>query len=145
MLTQSTTLQMLYRPRRNRKSGAIRAMVQETRLHTSNLIYPHFVIEGTRTKEPIKSMPGIYRFSVDLLLKEMEKALELKIPAVALFPVISRELKDLEGSEATNPQGLLQRAIRSIKEAFPELCVIADIALDPYTSHGHDGLVDVTG
>ena len=133
------------RPRRNRKSPAVRAMVQETRLHPSDLIYPLFVLEGEGKREPIASMPGIERLSLDLLLKEIEKAALLSIPSIALFPVISKEKKDEIGSEAWNPEGILQQTIRAIKREFPQICVIADVALDPYTSHGHDGLVDERG
>ncbi|NGX54690.1 MAG: Delta-aminolevulinic acid dehydratase [Chlamydiae bacterium] len=136
---------LICRPRRNRKSSAIRALVQETRLHPSDLIYPLFVIDGAGQREPIASMPGIYRLSLDLLLKEIGKAALLSIPAVALFPVIPKEKKDEEGSEAWNPKGILQQTIRAIKREFPEICVIADVALDPYTSHGHDGVVDERG
>ncbi len=138
-------LVLICRPRRNRKSSAIRALVQETRLHPSDLIYPLFVIDGAGQREPIASMPGIYRLSLDLLLKEIGKAALLSIPAVALFPVIPKEKKDEEGSEAWNPKGILQQTIRAIKREFPEICVIADVALDPYTSHGHDGVVDERG
>jgi porphobilinogen synthase len=120
-------------------------MVQETRLHPSNLIYPLFVLEGNHVKEPIASMPGVFRLSIDLLLKEVERALELGIPAIDLFPVIPRELKNSEGSESVNPDGILLKAIKTIKREFPEICVIADIALDPYTSHGHDGLINQAG
>lgn len=135
----------LHRPRRNRKTSAVRAMVQETRLHPSDLIYPLFVREGSMVKDPIVTMPGIYRLSIDLLLKETQRALELGIPAIALFPVIPKELKDKEGSESLNPEGILQKAIRAIKAEFPEICLLADVALDPYTSHGHDGLVSDEG
>lgn len=134
-----------YRPRRNRKNSAIRALVEETKLTTSDLIYPQFVVEGSGIKDPISSMPGIYRLSPDLLLKEAERLLEFGIPAIALFPVIPKEVKDERGSEAINPQGVLQQAVRLIKKNFPQLCVITDIALDPYTSHGHDGLVSKEG
>lgn len=133
---------IIKRPRRNRKSCTIRALMQETRLHHSDLIYPLFVIEGKKRQEAIESMPGIFRLSLDLLMEEAERALKLKIPAVALFPVIERGLKDPFGSEATNQNGILQKAIRALKENFPELCVFADIALDPYTSHGHDGIAN---
>lgn len=135
----------LYRPRRNRKSEAIRRLVAETHLHPSNLIYPLFVMEGKGIQETIPSMPGIYRWSTDLLLKEVEKAIALKIPGIALFPIIARELKTPMGFEAFNPNGVMQRTIRLLKEEFPELCVIADIALDPYTSHGHDGVMNEEG
>ncbi len=133
------------RPRRNRKSPAIRSMVQETRLHQSDLIYPLFVRDGMHVKEPIGAMPGIFRLSLDVLLKEVERALELGIKAIALFPVIPKEMKDVQGSESLNPDSILQRTIRTLKEEFPDVCLIADIALDPYTSHGHDGLVDSCG
>ena len=141
----STAQTMLCRPRRNRKTVAVRAMVQETHLHPSNLIYPLFVMDGSGIKDPISSMPGIYRLSLDLLLKEVESAVELGILAIALFPIIPMELKDKDGSESLNNEGLLQRAIKAIKEEVPEICVIADVALDPYTSHGHDGLVNSDG
>lgn len=134
-----------YRPRRNRKSSAVRALVEETKLSPSDLIYPQFVIEGSGIRDPISSMPGIFRLSLDLLLREAERLVEFGIPAITLFPVISRELKDPAGTEAVNPQGILQKAVRAIKLHFPQLCVITDIALDPYTSHGHDGLVSENG
>lgn len=137
--------QIPFRPRRNRKSAAVRALVQETRLHHSDLIYPLFVVEGTKRQEPINSMPGIFRLSLDLLMNEVERALNLKISAVALFPVISKELKDPFGLEATNREGILQQTIRALKNAFPQLYVMADVALDPYTSHGHDGIVNERG
>jgi porphobilinogen synthase len=136
---------LIYRPRRNRKSHAIRSLVQETRLHPSDLIYPLFVTGGIGIRDEIKSLPGIFRMSIDSLLKEVDRAVEIGIQAVALFPVIPSEKKDLMASECVNPRGLLQEAIRKIKEAFPDLCLIADVALDPYTSHGHDGLVDGGG
>lgn len=139
------TLDMRVRPRRNRKSPAIRHLVQETRLTTADLIYPLFVLDGVSTREAIGSMPGVFRFSIDELLKEAERLIEFGIYALALFPVIDAELKDESGSEAINPDGILQEAVRALKEAFPELCVITDIALDPYTAHGHDGLINRNG
>jgi len=145
MLTTDTLTPPYYRPRRNRKNAAIRALVEETKLTTSDLIYPQFVVEGSGIRDPIVSMPGIYRLSLDLLLKEAERLVEFGIPAIALFPVISKERKDPIGSESVNPEGILQQAVRVLKETFPQLCVITDIALDPYTSHGHDGLVDEEG
>lgn len=135
----------IFRPRRNRKSAAIRSLVEETKLTPSDLIYPQFVVEGKGIKDPIASMPGVFRMSLDYLLKEAERLLEFGIPAIALFPVIPKELKDPQGSESINPDGILQKSIRSLKEVFPELCVITDVALDPYTSHGHDGLVNEKG
>lgn len=134
-----------HRTRRNRKSANIRALTQETRLHTKDLIYPVFVIEGNSLRIPVKSLPGVERLTIDELLKEAEKCLLLGIPAMALFPVIGVEQKNAEGSEALNPEGILQKAIKFIKREFPELCLISDIALDPYTSHGHDGVLDATG
>lgn len=144
-ITEKTLLFPYYRPRRNRKNSAIRALVEETTLTTADLIYPQFVVEGSDIKDPIPSMPGIYRLSLDRLLKEAERLVEFGIPALALFPVISSDLKDATGKEAVNPNGILQKAVRLIKKTFPQLCLITDIALDPYTSHGHDGLVDEEG
>ncbi len=144
MLTVSESY-FLQRPRRNRKTAAVRAMVQETRLHPSDLIYPLFLLEGERIQDPIKSLPGIFRLSLDGILKEVERAAELGVPAIALFPVIPREMKDVRGTESVNPEAILQKAIRRIKEEFPEICLIADVALDPYTSHGHDGIADASG
>ena len=144
-MLNTTTQKLLRRPRRNRRTSAIRSMVQETHLHTSNLIYPLFVREGERIREPIVSMPGIFRLSLDLILNEVEHAAELGIPAIALFPVLSKEEKDAEGSQSLNEDGILQRTILALKKEFPEVCLIADVALDPYTSHGHDGLVNSEG
>ena len=136
---------MMHRPRRNRRSPAIRALVQETRLHPSDLIYPMFLLEGENRREPIKSMPGIERLSLNYLLKECERVQKLGIPAVAIFPFVPEEKKDKEGSEALNRQSALQVALRKVKQEFPELCLISDVALDPFTSHGHDGLIDESG
>lgn len=133
---------MLQRLRRNRKSEALRGIVQETHLHPSQFIAPLFIIEGSDVSEMIVSMPGVQRLSVDLILKEAESLLQLGIKAVDLFPVIPKELKDSEGSEALRDDNLLIRTVKSIKNEFPEMCVMVDIALDPYTDHGHDGLVE---
>ncbi len=133
------------RPRRNRKSSAVRSLVCETTLTPNDLIAPHFIVAGKNVRSPIKSLPGIYRLSIDLLLGQAELLLEAGIRALALFPVIDPALKDPEGCEALNPSGLLQEATRSLKKRFPELCLIADVALDAYTTHGHDGLVDESG
>jgi porphobilinogen synthase len=138
-------LNLLRRPRRNRQSAAIRAMAQETRLHPSDLIAPYFIIEGQNIKQAISSMPGVFRLSIDCLLKEIEELIFLGVPAIALFPVIPNEKKDITGSESLNPEGFLPEAIRIVKKAFPSICVITDIALDPYTTHGHDGLVSPRG
>ncbi|MCB1109735.1 MAG: porphobilinogen synthase [Chlamydiia bacterium] len=129
------------RPRRNRKSPAIRSLAEETRLSASDLIVPFFIKEGIRVREPIESMPGINRLSIDLLLKEAELLHAQGIPAVALFPVIDPSLKDDQGSEGWNPESLVVRAIQALKRELPSLCVITDVALDPFTSHGHDGII----
>jgi len=134
-----------FRPRRNRKSAAIRQLIQETYLHPQDLIYPCFVIDGQRRRDPIASLPGIARLSLDLLLKEVERVAERGIQAITLFPVIPRELKNERGEEALNEEGILLRAILTLKQEFPEICLISDIALDPYTSHGHDGLINERG
>ncbi len=133
------------RPRRNRKSPAMRGLLQETRLHASNFVAPCFVLEGTAQKQAIASMPGVYRLSIDLLLKEVETLLKLGVRAINLFPVIPADQKDSLGSAALRDDNLLVRSIRALKGEFPELCVMADIALDPFTDHGHDGLVDGDG
>ena len=133
------------RPRRNRNSPAIRALVQETRLHPSHFVAPLFVIEGSSIAQPISSMPGIERLSIDLLVKEAEELFALGIPAIDLFPIVPIEYKDRWGSEALREGNLLERAIRALKQALPELCVMVDVALDPYTDHGHDGVIDDAG
>lgn len=133
------------RMRRNRSSDFIRRLVRENELSTNDLIYPMFVVEGTGTREPIESMPGIERLSLDELAAEAKLLVEYGVPAIALFPKIEPRLKDLDGSEATNPEGLIPRAIATVKESCPGLGVITDAALDPYTSHGQDGLLDDAG
>jgi porphobilinogen synthase len=130
------------RPRRNRASAAVRALVRETELVPAHLIYPMFLIEGTAAREPIVSMPGIARFSVDVAVTEARESLRLGVPAVALFPALPDSRKDRLATESTNPDGLLQRAVRELKDALPELLVITDVAMDPYSSDGHDGLVE---
>lgn len=133
------------RPRRNRKSAALRALTQETYLHPHQLVTPLFIIEGHQQSEIIHSMPGIERLSIDLLIKEVKYLYQLGIRAVDLFPVIPIEKKDPFGKEAVNPNNLLVRAIKALKQAIPEMCIIVDVALDPYTSHGHDGVVNEEG
>lgn len=133
------------RPRRNRASAAIRAMVRETELTPAHLVWPVFVCEGRNRRSPISSMPGCYRLSRDLVVKEARAAHKLGIQAVALFPVIPPKLKDALATESVNPDGLLQKTIRALKQAVPELCVITDVAMDPYSSEGHDGYVDEQG
>jgi len=133
-------LDLLKRPRRNRKSPAIRSLCQETQLLPSDLVIPFFLIPGKGEKEPIHSLPGIERLSMDLIAKEAEKLHALGVQAIALFPQIDPSLKDDGGSEAYNPNGLIAQAIRFLKQELPSLALIADVALDPYTSHGHDGI-----
>ena len=122
-----------------------RRLMQENALTTNDLIYPMFVLEGKNKKESIISMPGIERLSIDLLLNEAEELLELGIPAIALFPVTPAEAKTLDAKEAWNPEGLAQRTVRALKSTFPELGIITDVALDPFTSHGQDGIIDGQG
>ncbi len=133
------------RPRRNRKSPAVRSLVQETTLTANDLIAPFFIIEGAQRRESIEAMPGIDRLSTDLLIKEAELLHAQGVPAIALFPVIDPSLKDEEGSEAWNPNSLIVRAIELLKKEIPSLCIIGDLALDPFTSHGHDGIVNSAG
>lgn len=128
-----------------RRDPFSRRLMRETRLTTDDLIQPVFVIEGNNKAEAVDSMPGIERLTVDRLLPYTEKAMTLGLPALALFPVVPAERKSADGSEAYNPEGLVQRAIRAVKSAFPEMGLIADVALDPFTTHGHDGLVDESG
>ena len=132
---------LVHRPRRLRRSAGIRRMVRETRLHVDNLILPLFVVEGEGVKEPIASMPGQFRYSVDLLAEEAVAVAELGIPAVALFPAVSDEKKTPTGAAGMEPNGLFPQAIRAVKAAAPHLLVISDVALDPYSSDGHDGIV----
>ena len=133
------------RLRRSRRTAALRRMVAETQLSASDLIYPVFVLEGKERQEPVESLPGVSRYSIDKLLARLEQARDLGIPAVALFPVMDDEKKSLDGSECANPDGLVQRAVKAIKAALPELVVITDVALDPYTTHGQDGIIDDDG
>ncbi len=133
------------RMRRNRRQEWTRRLVRENHISTDDLIWPVFVTEGSNNKEDIKSMPGVHRYSVDLLLKEIESAATLGIPAVALFPVVPAEKKSLDAKEAYNPQNLVNQAARAIKKSFPDVGIICDVALDPYTSHGHDGLMGTDG
>ncbi len=132
---------MQIRPRRNRKSPAIRNLVREHHLRVRDLVWPLFVQEGARQLTPIASMPGQARLSIDLLVERAAEAHALGIQAVALFPALADSLKDPRGRESTNPDGLLQRAVAALKAALPELLVITDVALDPYSSDGHDGVL----
>lgn len=133
------------RLRRMRRNAFSRRLMREHRLHADDLIQPAFIIEGRNKTEPVPSMPGITRLSPDLLLKEAEKWAGLGIPAIALFPVIGQEKKSAQAEEAYNPEGLVQRTVRTLKQRLPELGVITDVALDPFTSHGQDGLIDAGG
>ncbi|MDZ7622577.1 MAG: porphobilinogen synthase [Candidatus Competibacteraceae bacterium] len=133
------------RPRRMRRDEFSRRLVRETVLTAADLIQPLFVIDGARRREPVASMPGVERLTVDELLREAETLATLGVPALALFPVTPPEAKSLNAAEAYNPEGLAQRAVRALKAEFPELGVITDVALDPFTSHGQDGLVDDSG
>lgn len=129
------------RPRRNRRTGATRALVRETTLSASHLVWPLFVQEGEDSETPIGSMPGQSRLGVRKLVERASEAFELGVSGVALFPALSDDLKDPHGTESLNDSGLLQRAVRALKQAVPELLVITDVALDPYSSDGHDGVV----
>ena len=138
----SKQIPMLSRPRRNRKSASIRDMVRETQLHPSDLILPLFVIEGKHQKIEIESMPDFFRLSRDLIVEEAKMAYRLGVPALALFPALTGESKDRLATESTNPDGLLQQTVKEVKSAVPEITVITDVAMDPYSSDGHDGLVE---
>ena len=133
------------RLRRNRADDFSRRMVRENRLSVDNLIFPVFVLEGRGEREAVASMPGVERLSIDLLVEQAAEWVALGIPAVALFPVVPSKDKNLSGSGAWNPEGLAQRATRALKQQFPELGVITDVALDPFTTHGQDGIIDDSG
>lgn len=133
------------RLRRMRQDDFSRRLMRENTLKVDDLIYPVFIHEGHNQSESILSMPGIERLTIDLLLEEAATLVDLKIPAIALFPKIAQDKKSKDAREASNPEGLIARAIRALKENFPTLGVIADAALDPYTTHGHDGIVDKNG
>jgi len=133
------------RPRRLRRSAFSRNLVREHRLTAQDFIYPVFVLDGSNRREPVASMPGVERLSLDLLLPVAQECVDLGIPAIALFPVIDPSLKTPDGREATNPHGLVPRVVRELKKRFPELGVMTDVALDPFTSHGQDGLLDESG
>ena len=136
---------MLNRPRRMRENSFSRTLMRENNISVSNLIYPMFVIEGTGVRQDIKSMPGIQRLSIDELIKDASEGHQLGIPAIAIFPYIDKKLKTDDASEAFNDDGLVQRAIRELKKEIPGLGVISDVALDPFTLHGQDGLIDKAG
>lgn len=136
---------LIHRLRRNRKSPSIRSLVEETKLTPENLAAPVFIVEGSNLKTPIPSLPEIYRFSIDGLIKEAEELYNLGVRAIDLFPVIPKEKKDPRGSEALRPDNLVSRALKTVKKELPDMCLMADVALDPYTDHGHDGLLAEDG
>jgi porphobilinogen synthase len=138
-------LPLVERPRRLRRNPSIRSLVQETHLSVDDLIYPMFVMEGENQRVEIASMPGCYRYTLDLLLAEIAELYTLGIKAIALFPVVSEAKKDDNGTESYNPNGLVQQTVRAIKAQTPETIVITDVALDPFTTHGHDGIIDDRG
>ncbi len=133
------------RMRRNRRADWSRRLTRENRLATDDLIWPLFLVDGTKVRQPVAAMPGVERYSVDEAVRQAERAVKLGIPAIALFPFTEPALRDPSGSEALNPSNLVCNACRAIKSALPELGIITDVALDPYTSHGHDGLMSDDG
>ena len=139
------SLPLTRRLRRNRKSSAVREMLAETKLSVSDFVYPVFIMDGENQEETIPSMPGITRKTIDVLLKELEEVTALGILAIAPFPAISDDLKDEKASASYAPDGLVQRAIRKIKERFPNLVIMTDVALDPFSSSGHDGILSESG
>jgi porphobilinogen synthase len=138
----STPLDLAIRPRRNRKAEWARRLVRENVLITNDLIWPMFVVDGSNTRTAVSSMPGVDRLTVDQAVRDAERAMKLDIPCIALFPYTEPSLRDETGSEALNPNNLVCQSVRAIKKEFPELGVLCDVALDPFTSHGHDGLIE---
>ena len=138
----STSLDLAIRPRRNRKAEWARRLVRENVLTTNDLIWPLFVVDGQNTRTPVTSMPGVDRLTVDQAVRDAERAMKLEIPCIALFPYTEASLRDETGSEALNPNNLVCQSVRAIKKEFPEIGVLCDVALDPFTSHGHDGLIE---
>jgi porphobilinogen synthase len=134
-------LDLVARPRRNRQSEWVRRMVREHVLTADDLIWPLFLVDGERMRVPVASMPGVERVSIDEAVRDVERAAKLRIPCIALFPYTDPGLRDHDGSEALNPENLVCRAIRAIKQEVPDVGLLCDVALDPYTSHGHDGLL----
>jgi porphobilinogen synthase len=136
---------MLKRPRRNRKTQAVRSLLQENFLRPSDFVMPFFVMEGENQREALPTLPGVYRLSKDEIVQEAEKLHKAGVPAIILFPIYPADRKDPFGRAALDPNGIIPETVRYIKERIPSLCVLCDIALDPYTSHGHDGLIDENG
>ena len=139
--TPPAALDLAIRPRRNRKSEWARRMVREHEISTNDLIWPIFIMDGTNSRVPVPSMPGVERLSIDQAVREAERAAKLNIPCIALFPYTDPALRDPEGLEALNPDNLVCRALRAIKKEVPDIGLLCDVALDPYTDHGHDGLL----
>ena len=140
--TTAPALDLTIRPRRNRKSDWARRMVRENVLTTDDLIWPLFVTGGHNTRAPVASMPGVERLSLDQIVRDAERAVKLNIPCLALFPYTDPSLRDEQGSEAVNPDNLVCQSVRAIKKEFPDIGILCDVALDPFTSHGHDGLLE---
>jgi len=144
-MADSTSFDFSRRPRRLRRTSAIRALVAETQVTAGDLIAPLFVVEGHGAPEAVASMPGVQRLNVDDLVREAAALAALGVPAVALFPCLDASLKDAKGTGAVDPDGLVLRAVRAVKKSVPEIVVITDVALDPYTTHGHDGILTAEG
>lgn len=144
-MAKNFKLELVRRPRRLRRTASRRALVEENAVRAADLIAPLFVVDGKGKPEPIASMPGVYRMNITELVRECRELHKLGVPAVALFPKLAPKLKDPEGTEALNEDTLVLRAVRAVKAAVPELAIIADVALDPYTSHGHDGVLTAAG
>ncbi len=138
-------MELTHRPRRLRRSPALRRLVRENVLTTNDLIYPLFVMEGENNVVEVPSMPGCFRFTTDRLIQEVKEVYELGINAIALFPVVPEEKKDNSGTESFNPDGLIQQTIRALKQEVPPMLIFSDVALDPYTTHGHDGVLSADG
>lgn len=143
-MPETTRFTFTQRPRRLRRTAGLRAMVEETVLRPADFIAPLFVVDGKKAPDPIGSMPGVFRLNVNDLVKECRALAKLGVPAVALFPKLDPKLKDDEGTQALNEDTLVLRAVRAVKKAVPEITVVTDVALDPYTSHGHDGVLIAT-
>ncbi len=140
--SQAPALDLTVRPRRNRKAEWARRLVRENVVTTDDLIWPLFVVDGHNARAPVTSMPGVERISVDQAVRDAERAIKLSIPCIALFPYTDPSLRDASGSEAVNPDNLVCQTVRAVKKEFPDLGILCDVALDPFTSHGHDGLIE---
>lgn len=134
-------MQLFHRNRRLRTNESIRSLVRETQLTTNDLVLPVFVIEGTKVKEPVAAMPGVFRYSLDMLLKELEQVYDLGVRAINIYVKVDESLKDNTGKEAWNPEGLMQQTLRAVKKHLPQMILMPDVALDPYSIYGHDGII----